>query len=317
MNKKLTRLLCALILLFATISTVAACSNKVPTAENAITFIDALGREVTLEKEPQRVAALIGSFADVWMLSGGSVCAAPEEAWTDYHLDLPDAVDVGGAHSPNLELLLSSEPDFVIASASTASNVEMLEILESAQITVAFFDVDNFEDYLQMLGICTSITGRKDLYERNGMEIQKKIEDIKAAFAQSELTDQQRTVLLLRAHSGAVKAKGSEGTILGEMLSDLGCINIADSDTSMLENLSVESVIRQNPYRIFVVTMGDNRDKAIRNLNQMLESNPAWSELDAIRQDRLHFVDRALFNSTPNARWAESYETLSDIFFEK
>ena len=301
MNKKLTRLLCALILLFATISTVAACSNKVPAAENAITFIDALGREVTLEKEPQRVAALIGSFADVWMLSGGSVCAAPEEAWTDYHLDLPDAVDVGGAHSPNLELLLSSEPDFVIASASTASNVEMLEILESAQITVAFFDVDNFEDYLQMLGICTSITGRKDLYERNGMEIQKKIEDIKAAFA----------------HSGAVKAKGSEGTILGEMLSDLGCINIADSDTSMLENLSVESVIRQNPYRIFVVTMGDNRDKAIRNLNQMLESNPAWSELDAIRQDRLHFVDRALFNSKPNARWAESYETLSDIFLEK
>ena len=317
MNKKLTRLLCALILLFATISTVSACSNKVPTTENAITFIDALGREVTLEKEPQRVAALIGSFADVWMLSGGSVCAAPEEAWTDYNLDLPDAVDVGGAHSPNLELLLSSEPDFVIASASTASNVEMLEILESAQITVAFFDVDNFEDYLQMLGICTSITGRKDLYERNGMEIQKKIEDIKAAFAQSELTDQQRTVLLLRAHSGAVKAKGSEGTILGEMLSDLGCINIADSDTSMLENLSVESVIRQNPYRIFVVTMGDNRDKAIRNLNQMLESNPAWSELDAIRQDRLHFVDRALFNSKPNARWAESYETLSDIFFEK
>ena len=78
-----------------------------------------------------------------------------------------------------------------------------------------------------------------------------------------------------------------------------------------------EDCLEVESKKVFVVTMGDNRDKAIRNLNQMLESNPAWSELDAIRQDRLHFVDRALFNSKPNARWAESYETLSDIFLEK
>ena len=123
-------------------------------------------------------------------------------------------------------------------------------------------------------------------------------------------------MLLLRAHSGAVKAKGSEGTILGQMLADLGCINIADSDSSMLETLSVESVIRQNPYRIFVVTMGGNDEKAISNLNQMLESNPAWGTLDAIRQGRLHIMDRELFNSKPNARWAESYETLSKLLLE-
>ena len=193
MNKKLTQILCIFILLLAMLPVFAACSNKVPAALNSITFTDALGREVTIEKEPQRVAALIGSFADIWVLSGGNVCAAPEEAWTDYQLDLQDAVNIGGAHSPNLELLLSAEPDFVIASASTASNVEMLEILESAQIAVAYFDVDNFEDYLQMLDICTTLTGRKDLYEQNGLEIQKKIESIKAEFVRSCIRTKDRT----------------------------------------------------------------------------------------------------------------------------
>lgn len=317
MNKKITQMLCILILLLAAIPVLAACGSKAPAAENSITFTDVLGREVTIAKEPEQVAALIGSFADVWVLSGGSLCAAPEEAWTDYNQELPDAVNIGGAHSPNLELLLSADPDFVIASASTASNVEMMDILESAEITVAYFDVDNFEDYLQMLDICTDITGRKDLYEQNGLEIQKKIESIKADFADSGISEAERTILLLRAHSGAVKAKGSEGTILGEMLADLGCINIADSDTSMLENLSVESVIRQNPYHIFVVTMGDNSEKAINNLNQMMEANPAWGSLDATQQGRLHVMDRNLFNSKPNARWAESYEELSNIFLGK
>ena len=291
-----------------------ACGSAESTqSQNSIAFTDALGREVSVQKKPERVAALIGSFADVWVLSGGSICATAEDAWDDFDLELPDAVNIGGAHSPNLELLLAADPDLVIASASTSSNVEMREVLEAAGITVAYFDVDNFDDYLAMLDICTDITGRKDLYEKNGLMIQSQIEVVKTEVDASSLSDHERTVLLLRAHSGSVKAKGSEGTILGEMLADLGCINIADSDTSLLEALSVESVIRQEPYRIFVVTMGDDTEKAIDNLNRWMDENPAWGSLRAVTEGRLHVMDRKLFNIKPNAGWAESYEKLSEI----
>ena len=305
----------AIIICFSVLSSLlTACSSEQNEYDqSAVIFTDALGREVSVPKEPERVAALIGSFADVWMLAGGSVCATAEDAWDDFGLALPDAVNIGGAHSPNLELIFSANPDFVIASASTSSNVEMKETLEAAGITVAYFDVDNFEDYLAMLDICTDITERKDLYERNGLAIQSQIEDIKQAIEERALPEEQRTVLLLRAHSGSVKAKGSEGTILGEMLADLGCINIADSDTSLLETLSVESIIRQEPYRIFVVTMGNDTEKAIDNLNQMMNENPAWGTLDAVAEGRLHLMDRKLFNIKPNADWAESYEKLSEI----
>ena len=296
------------------LSILTACSSGESTQnENVVTFTDALGREVTVSKEPQRVATLIGSFADVWMLAGGSVCATAEDAWEDFGLDLPNAVNIGGAHSPNLELIFSANPDFVIASASTSSNVVMLETLETAGISVAYFYVDNFEDYLAMLNICTDITGRKDLYERNGLELQSQIETIKLEMSEQPLTEEQKTVLLLRAHSGSVKAKGSEGTILGEMLADLGCINIADSDTSLLEALSVESIIRQEPYRIFVVTMGNDTQKAMDNFYQMMEESPAWGTLEAVAEGRVHIMDRKLFNIKPNADWAESYEILSKI----
>jgi len=292
----------------------SACgSAEAPRNGDSVTFTDALGRKVTVPKEPQRVVALIGSFADVWLLAGGFVCATAEDAWEDFGLELPNAVNIGGAHSPNLELIFSANPNFVIASASTSSNVEMKETLEAAGITVAYFDVDNFEDYLVMLDICTELTGRKDLYEKNGLEIQSRIETTKRDMEAHALPENQRTVLLLRAHSGSVKAKGSEGTILGEMLADLGCINIADSDSSLLEALSVESVIRQEPYRIFVVTMGNDTQKAVDNLNQMMVENPAWGTLEAVAEGRLHLMDRKLFNIKPNAEWATSYEQLSEI----
>ena len=292
----------------------AACAPEpISQSRDTVTFTDALGREVSVPKNPERVAALIGSFADVWALAGGSLCAAAEDAWEDFGLELPEAVNIGGAHSPNLEAVFSANPDFVIASASTASNVEMKETLEAAGITVAYFDVDNFEDYLSMLAICTNITGRKDLYEENGLTLQAQIEAIKQDLNRQALPEERRTVLLLRAHSGSVKAKGSSGTILGEMLADLGCINIADSDTSLLETLSIESIIRQEPYRIFVVTMGDDSQKAMDNLNQMMNENPAWGTLEAVAEGRLHLMDRKLFNMKPNADWAVSYEILSDL----
>lgn len=307
--------------LIATIMILSGCSgaNNEGTANvsDTVIFTDALGREISIEKNPSRTAALLGSFADVWQLSGGTLCAAPEDAWEDFGLELPEAVNLGGAHSPSFEALLSSTPDFVIASASTAANVDMKEQLENAGIAVAYFDVDNFDDYLEMLDICTDITGRKDLFEKNGLNLKSEIDRIKTDFAGADIPEEKRTVLLLRASAGFIKAKGSEGTILGEMLDDMGCINIADSDKSLLDDLSVESVIRNEPYHIFVVTMGDDTEKALSNLTRMMEENPAWGTLSAVKEDRLHVMDRKLFNIKPNAKWAEAYEKLSGILSEK
>ncbi len=309
MKRLFVVLICVLLLI--------GCNNKeVSTGEvvneEFITFIDALDREVTIKKNPEKVAALLGSFADVWILAGGEICATAEDAWDDFGLEL-DAVNIGGAHSPSLELLLSSNPEFVIASSSTSSNVEMKETLEDAGITVAYFDVDNFYDYLEMLDICTDITGRKDLYETNGLEIEKQIEEIKDEFNKEEISEEEKTVLLLRTASSFVKAKGSKGTILGEMLDDMGCINIADNDETLLENLSVEAIIKEEPYHIFVVTMGSDTKAAMESLENLINENPAWNTLDAIKQDRMYVMDKKLFNLKPNANWANSYQELYEI----
>ena len=317
-KEKTIKNIVAFLLITAVLFSMSACNGQ-PKNENknTVVFTDALGREVNIKKNPERVAALLGSFADVWMLAGGKLCASAEDAWEDFGLELDDAVNIGGAHSPSLELLISADPDFVIASASTASNVEMRETLEAMGIAVAYFDVDNFEDYLKMLDICTDITERKDLYEQNGLAIKAQIDEIKAEYKNSDIPEDERKVLLLRAASSFVKAKGSSGTILGEMLHDMGCINIADSNTSLLENLSVEAIIREEPYHIFVVMMGSDTEAAEKSLENLMKENPALSSLDAVKNGRLHVMDKTLFNLKPNDRWAESYEILYEKLTKK
>ena len=297
--------------------TVSCDDPKEKPSADEVTFTDALGEEVTVPKKPRRVAALLGSFADVWVLSGGELCAAAEDAWEDFDLELDGVVNLGGAHSPSLELLVASDPDFVIASASTASNVEMRDTLISMGIAVAYFDVDSFDDYLDMLGICTSITEREDLYEINGLRLKTEIDNIKETYTDENIPTEERRILLLRAATGFVKAKGSAGTVLGEMLADMGCINIADSDVSLLDNLSVEAVIREEPYHVFVVAMGSDTDKALASFENMIKENPAWSTLRAISEGRLHVMDKSLFNLKPNDRWAQAYGILYEKLTEK
>ena len=285
------------------------------TEMEAYTFTDDLGRSVTVH-DPARVAALLGSYADIWYLAGGEVCASADDAWEDFNLPMAeDAINLGMTKELNLEKLFESNPDFVLASSNTKGNVEWMDTLEAAKIPVAYFEVSDFDDYLHMLKICTDITGREDLYEEHGLAIEEKIGQVIAKSEERiKSNGEAPTVLSLRASSTFIRAKNSKGNVLGEMLKALGCVNIADNDESLLENLSMEHIIEQDPDYIFFIQQGDNEEGTKANIQSFIDENPAWSELTAVKEGRVHLMEKSLYALKPNDRWGEAYEILEGIF---
>lgn len=290
----------------------AAPSEQPGRSEETVSFTDDLGRELEIAR-PRRAAALIGSFADIWCLAGGkdTLAAAASDTWTNFDLGLDDTVvNLGSVKDPSLETLLAAEPDLILASCNTTADVELLETFESAEIPAAYFEVDNFDDYMRMLDICTQLTGSPENYETYGTQVREQVE--RAAARQDGSAPK---VLYIRAAASVIKVKGSEGSVLGEMLADLGCVNVADSDHSLLENLSMEGIIAADPDYIFTVYQGSDKEKAQAALEESLLSNPAWSGLRAVREDRFYVLDHTLYNVKPNARWGEAYEKLADILY--
>lgn len=278
----------------------------------AVTFTDDLGRQVTVEN-PQRVAVLIGSYADIWCLAGGkdTLVAAANDAWTSFDLGLgEDVANLGGVKETNLEVLLAAQPDLVLASSNTAAQVDLLPTLEQAGLNVAYFMVSNFDEYLHMLDICTQITGREDCYEQYGQALEEQVEQ-----ARQRADGSQPKVLYVRATGSSCKVKNSQDSVLGEMLADLDCINIADSQSSLLEQLSLEVILQEDPDFIFAVLQGSDPTDAQRTLDKTLLSNPAWQSLTAVKEGRFHVMDDQLYNLKPNARWGEAYEQLVQILY--
>ena len=176
-------------------------------------------------------------------------------------------------------------------------------------IPFAFFKVEHFEDYLSMLDICTDITGNKELYEKNGLEVKKQIEDVLAKIDKTNNTE----ILFIRAFSSGAKAKNDDNNAC-KILNDLGTVNIVAKHESLLEELSMETIIEEDPDYIFVVTMG-NSEKAIEGLKNGIQKNPAWNSLSAVKNDRYHILPKDLFHYKPNARWGESYEYIAKILY--
>ena len=297
-------------LLLCTLLTACAPARQ---AAEGFTFTDDLGRTVTVDS-PQRVACLLGSFADIWTLAGGEVIAAPDDAWVDYELPMAaDAVDLGSTKELSLESLFAADPDLVLASVNTEQNLAWREILEGAQIPVAYFEVSDFDGYLRLLKTCTDLTGRPDRYEEYGLSVQKQIQE---AVEKAENRGTKPKVLYLRISSSAVRAKNSKGTVLGQMLQALDCENLADADGSLLEQISMEHILMEDPDFIFFVQQGDDTAAAEERLAQFLADNPAWGSLTAVQEGRVFHLDKQLYNLKPNARWGEAYLELEAILRE-
>lgn len=298
-----------IVILLLCLCLLSGCGNTVPSSapQEGYTFTDDLERQVTVNR-PQRVAVLLGSFAQVWHLAGGQVCAAPDDAWEDLSLELPEAVNLGGTKSMSLELLMASQPDFILASTNTNQNMQWQDTLEAMSVPVAYFDIDDFDDYLRLLDICTDITGRKDLYEKHGTDVRAQIDEV----LKNKRTDSPK-VLCMVASASTLRAKSSEGNVLGAMLKTMGCENIADSDAMILEDLSIEQILLEDPEHIFIVQRGDDAAGMHAYVEQYMAEHPVWMQLTAVKEGRVHFMEKNLFNLKPNHRWGEAYRILEEI----
>ena len=248
---------------------------------------------------PSRVVSMMDSLSDIWLLAGGTLLGATD----DFDDNIPS---IGTVKHPNIEEIIALNPDLVLGSSDLDAHIRAQKALHAAGINCELFDVETFEDYLRVLKRFCDITHRTDLYKQNGEDILRQIDEIKA-----RVPDSSPTFLLIRAMSSSAKTLDSSH-MTSVMLRDLGAQNIATP--SLLEELSMEEIIKSDPDFILVVPMGD-LSAAEQTMAKKLAENPAWSSLSAVKNGRYILLDRDLFHYKPNARWGEAYEKLYKILY--
>ncbi len=277
------------------------------------TFTDSAGEEITLDSPPQNVAVLFSSYADIWTLAGGQVSiTVGESVERGFADDSVFLVDGGAGKTIDQELLVSYEPDFVICSSDIQAQSETAVFLNDLGIPCAQFHVDSFEEYLSMLQVCTELTGNSDAYQTYGVEVQTVIDSV---LAHTEGLSEEKKILFIRSGSGSssAKAKTADQHFAAKMLEELGVYNIAEEAPVLLDGLSLEEILEEDPDYIFISTMGD--EEAAKAYMDSVLSQPTWQVLTAVQESHYCYLPKDLFQFKPNARWGEAYRYLAEILY--
>ena len=261
----------------------------------------------------KKVVALSKSVAEMWLLSGGEISAT-----TDDGLELEgakNAVSVGGLTTVSLEAILSVNPELVLMTLDIPLHKKIHASLRDFGIKTYIADVKSFSDYEKVMADFTALTGRKDLYDKNVVQVKREIEKVlkktgtpKVSTTSADPTT-PATYLLLRVSSA--KNKVLKDHFGNEIFQDFGLKSIV-SDDSPLDEIGVEAIVNADPDYIFVVAQGDQK-RADEAFYKAYKSNPAWAGLTAVKNDRVFMLPKELFNYKPNARWAEAYEVVGNL----
>ena len=309
MNKKSIIIAVVIVVLLIFISG-AVETNKPESSGEYFTFTDSEGEIVELSHKPQKTAVLFSSLAECWIEAGGEVyVTVGESVERGLVKEGTELVDKGAGKTVDTEKLISLEPDFVICSADIASHRDVASALKKAKIPVAMLRMDTFEDYLTILRTLTKITGKTENYEQFGENAKSEIEQIISGGKR----ENNPKILFVRSGSSysSAKAKKADDNFAAKILEDLGCVNIADKAETLLDNLSAEVILKENPQYIFVSVMGDyDNSKAYM---QELLAKKEYASLDAVKNGRVYFLPKELFQYKPCGRWAESYRYISSI----
>ncbi len=282
----------------------------------SITIRDGLGRQVTVNAPVKRVVALSLTATEVMLDIGLSPIGRPSSA-TFPEAKTKAIQEVGSAYRPDIEKIVALKPDLLLGSVgTTAAQARALGALPTPLIVTADSSLKDVYDTYTLVGQLTSQEGQAQLaltLLKN--KINRAIKRIPKAAAKPR-------VLALLAAGGQAFSTTDE-TYIGDLIEKLGAINVAKGTPSPDPRqpgfvvLSLEQIVASNPDVVLAFRPRTASGAFAPSPLAALESQPAWKNLNAVKNNRVHLLDADPFVTAPGPRAAESLEQLVPLLYPK
>ncbi|MBO6293474.1 MAG: ABC transporter substrate-binding protein [Selenomonas sp.] len=271
---------------------------------------DDLGREVTLEKKPERIVVTSASFLEPLHEVGGEVVGRPDSRtkMPDY---AKDKASVGKVYQIDVEKVLSCEPDLVII--NKGMNEKLVDTLETSGIKTLVVDMKSYADVKREVALFAQLTGEKEKGEALISSMDKKIQSVK-----EKIPQEKRRVSIIHSTNQGLTVQLS-GSIAGSIAEMLGWENVAGDMTPLEKDpdsapYSLETMVEKNPELLFVTSMG-KLEEIKASMDATMAENPAWQSVEAVRQGKVYYLPQDLFLLSPGIHYPEAVELMAKLVY--
>jgi iron complex transport system substrate-binding protein len=271
-----------------------------------IKYTDELGREITIEKEVERIITLSPGMTEVIYALGLEDKLVAVSSACDYPKEALEKDDVGRIDEPNLEKIVALEPDLVIAESVT--KIESLNRLTELGIKNIGFKPDSINDTINMIEDIANLTSAKKAGDKITAEMKNEYQSLKTLVGK-QLEENERRRVFYEIWSDPLYTAG-KGTFIDSLIADAGGYNIAREAEGSWPTYNLESLIAADP-EVYISSAHSTPNGL--TLDELRERD-IFREISAFKNDRLYLVDQDLVNR-PSPRIIEGYQEFIQAIF--
>jgi len=271
-----------------------------------IHYTDELGREITIEKEVERIITLAPGITEVIYALGLENKLIAVSSACDYPAEALEKDDVGRIDEPNIEKIVSLEPDLVIAESVT--KVESLKRLTELGIKNIGFKPTSINDTINMIEDVAYLTSA----EKAGTELISKMKNEYQQLKElvsNKLKNNERKKVFYEVWSDPLYTAG-KGTFIDSLIYDAGGYNIGREAEGSWPTFSLESLIAADP-EVYISSAHSTPNGLTL---EELREREIFREISAFKNDHLYLVDQDLVNR-PSPRIIEGYKEFIKAIF--
>ena len=268
-----------------------------------VTETDAVGNEITLKKQPEKIVSMVPSNTEILFAVGAGQAVVAGSDFDDYPEEAQGLEKIGGQEF-NVEKIVGLQPDIVFAHESALGvGEEGLQQLRDAGLTV--FVVKNAMDFDETYGTIQQIgklTGYSAEAEDIVSDMQAKVDEIKE---KAEAVTDKKKVFVETSPAPDIYTPGS-GTFMQQFLDIIHAENVA-ADQEGWVMMDPEEIVNRNPDVIMVMYGDDSSVDAVYD-------REGFDAITAIKDKAVVRVDENITSRT-GPRLADGLEAVAKAVY--
>jgi iron complex transport system substrate-binding protein len=293
---------CALPTAFPPPIVTAAATEMVAAAPSAP---EALSVESPSGQPAQRIVSLAPSNTEILFAIGASSQLVGRDSFSDYPVEAAQIADIGGGFTAlNMEVIVSKEPDLILAAPLTPP--EQIAALENVGLNVYVLpNPTTFDDLYANLQTVAELTGHEAEAQTLVVVLKGRVNAIIGQVAAA--TERPLVYYELDATDPNAPYISGPGTFVHVLIESAGGANFGADLSGEWVQVSVEQLLARQPD---VIVLGDHTYGGVTP--EQVRLRAGWDALTAVQENRIFIFDDNLV-SRPGPRLVDGLETMAKL----
>ncbi|MFC1867899.1 cobalamin-binding protein [Thermodesulfobacteriota bacterium] len=264
------------------------------------TFKDSLGREVNLERDPERIVSLAPNITEILYFLGLGDRVVGVTRFSYYPPEANKKPKVGSYINLNVEKIISLSPDLVIGTVDGNEQV-IADILTQAGIQVFIVSARNIGQIIETIVQLGHVCGIPANARALAAGLNERVDKILGKTRSSK-----KPLVFLQINLRPIMTV-NRNSFLHDLINIAGGVNMAGDRPMTYPKISIEEIIKRRPEVIIISSMerGGRFEKA-------RQAWLKWTSIPAVKNNRVHLIDSDLIDR-PAPRIIDGLEAMAGI----